>query len=260
MRLSIQVKKFEVLTSYWDCKVPPKLEPIEDEIMVKALMQKKAIEIQRKYLQNMLKDEHDDPLTDFGKHSRRAGKNGQAKPLTKGLSIITYMSVTAAKDLQVIDKAKRQKLEPMLLSMGISTEHIPRISKKIDDLHEKNESRDEGGDSDIDEPNVDEEAVQLDEFEALFRVPIEEDKQAESTVTDFKIQRGGKKQQQSEPQKESALQSKRSGLKVKVSGGIPETEITQSPMRGVLTEERKEHLPNNGPNTGGHTGVQNGAE
>ena len=50
-------------------------------------------------------------------------------------------------------------------------EHIPKTLQKIDDLLDKKEKKDPGeSDSSIDEPNIAQEAVELDEFESLFRV------------------------------------------------------------------------------------------
>jgi len=73
----------------------------------------------------------------------------------------------------------------------VEEQHIPVVTKQIDDLLEGNK-KGGGNDSSIDEPDVNAEAVHLDEFEALFRgAPsiIQEDVAKQPVVSDFKIQR-----------------------------------------------------------------------
>lgn len=87
-------------------------------------------------------------------------------------------------------QSQSEKLLGLLLSIGVEEQHIPVVTKQIDDLLEGNKKGD--GDSSIDEPDVRAEAVHLDEFEALFRgAPsiIQEDVAKQPVVSDFKIQR-----------------------------------------------------------------------
>ena len=102
-------------------------------------------------------------------------------------------------------KSGKNTLHAMLLSLGVCEEHIPTVTKKLDDLVIKANKVGSGNDSSIDEPDVYAEAVHLDEFEALFRVApavVSPD-----PVTDFKINR---------------KPPSNGGMKVKVSGGLPE--------------------------------------
>jgi len=72
----------------------------------------------------------------------------------------------------------------------VEEQHIPVVTKQIDDLLEGNKNKAGGNDSSIDEPDVQAEAVHLDEFEALFRgAPsiIQEDVAKQPAVSDFKI-------------------------------------------------------------------------
>ena len=93
---------------------------------------------------------------------------------------------------------------------------MPTITRRIDDLVENSKSKknkgDHDGDSSIDEPDIEHELVQLDEFEALFRVasptqPVEDD--GKQAVKDFKIER------------KSNDEAEANNPKVKVCGGIP---------------------------------------
>ena len=69
----------------------------------------------------------------------------------------------------------------ILERIGVSQEHIPRSTKEINDLITENKRKkkksktkdgedDSDNDSSIEEPNLDKELDNLDEFESLFRV------------------------------------------------------------------------------------------
>ena len=50
MRLQVRIKQFEVLASFWDCKVPPRLVAIEEEMVTRSLLDCKRHEVQRRLL------------------------------------------------------------------------------------------------------------------------------------------------------------------------------------------------------------------
>ena len=99
----------------------------------------------------------------------------------------------------------------------MSQEHIPRSTKEINDLITENKRKkkksktkdgedDDENDSSIEEPNLDKELDNLDEFESLFRVapsnqtpaPTSTAKPSDQkgTLSDFKIQRMSKEEHQ----------------------------------------------------------------
>ena len=113
-------------------------------------------------------------------------KSGLAERLEKGASKASKLGTT---EIITTSQTKKsgQKLLALLQQLGIREEHIPKTTKNIDDLLEKQVSKNGGNDSSIDEPNVGDAVVELDEFEALFRVAPS--KNSVEEVKDFKIQR-----------------------------------------------------------------------
>ena len=70
--------------------------------------------------------------------------------------------------------------------------YIPRFKKQIQDVIEKKQDDDES-DSSIDEPDIDRDIVNLNEFEQLFRVsPTVDNEGQEQPKCEFKIQRKAK--------------------------------------------------------------------
>lgn len=62
-------------------------------------------------------------------------------------------------------------MEVLLSVDGVTAEHVPTVTKNIDDLLNPGGSKKKNAnDSSIDEPDMDAELVHLDEFESLFRV------------------------------------------------------------------------------------------
>lgn len=126
-------------------------------------------------------------------------------------------------DKSEADKKNKGKLLYLLQGLGISEEHIPRVTKKIDDLMAKKNSNGSGPDdengSSISEFDLNAEAAKLDDFEELFRVQApkstnegvqENDIKKNVANADFKIQRKLKNESKTPT----------NGLKVKVCGGL----------------------------------------
>ena len=84
-KLRVHVSKFKVLATCWDTKTFfPKVRAIEDDNIVKALIQLKLLQIQRRRLVSNVFDDQEDStaLMSFGSHSMR----GERLPLEKGAS------------------------------------------------------------------------------------------------------------------------------------------------------------------------------
>ena len=87
-------------------------------------------------------------------------------------------------------KQSHPKLLDLLVAIGVSEEHIPKTTKRIDDLLTKKGLGDDGNDSSISEFDVRAEVAHLDEFEELFKIraPIPAvDEKNGGNAADFKI-------------------------------------------------------------------------
>jgi len=108
----------------------------------------------------------------------------------------------------------------VLISIGVSPEHIPNITRNLDDIaNPDGKKKKPGNDSSIEEPDLDADLAHLDEFESLFRVHTaakvpDSEEQKKNGVGEFKISRKAAMGGANEPS---------SNLKVKVSGGLPDT-------------------------------------
>ena len=71
LRISLLIRKFTVLSSFWDCKVPPKLVAIEDEQIIKLMMAQSLQVVQRKKLLGQLVSDANSAELTYG-HVKRA--------------------------------------------------------------------------------------------------------------------------------------------------------------------------------------------
>ena len=131
----------------------------------------------------------------------------------------------------------------MLSIDGVCAEHLPTVKGIIDLL--KNDAKGDqkktpGNDSSIEEPDLERELVQLDEFESLFRVApsrpaanTEERKHEANGQGEFKIQR----------KSTSSGADAANNMKVKVSGGLPDTSMRDEERKGSKSAQSSSEKP-----------------
>lgn len=167
MKLRLQIRKFRVLQTYWDCKVPPKLTQIEQDSVISTLMKHLLNDAQRLTVLGSLAKE-EPAVTPFNEGLKR-----ETASLQKGASISWKLHTTSKRVKSPVKKVVPKhgpKLLPLLKELGVREEHIPKTLQKIDDLLDKKEGKNGDGSSSIEEPDMGRDAIELDDFESLFRV------------------------------------------------------------------------------------------